>query len=256
MKIYCVSHKSPTFQSVDNFILCSSKKHGFAREIIIPDDFYGEIFHGDILSEYTQLFGLADYLSTNENSEEKIYIFQYRKFITTKQAFQRSTNIPYLYSYSPSDASTYFPTISELSNLSGLLVGPIAKFKSVAYHYSQTHLIEDYCKFMCSLSASNVFSNARCAKFADCKLLIPAPSLGITQVGLFVSQMNTLKEIWLHFYENFYIQRQGYQRRVGGFLLERLHSYLILEEIHKRKYKFSVGKQIVVSNNLNILKSE
>lgn len=256
MKFYCVSHKPPTFQTVEKFTLCSSRDHGYENQITIPDDFYGEKFHGDILSEYTQLFGLADYLNKNENQDERIYIFQYRKFITIKSARQVSSNVPYLHAYSPIEAPIYFPAVVSLSELPGLLIGPVVKFKSVAHQYAKTHLIEDYCKFMCSLSFSDEFNVERCGNFADCKFLIPAPSLGITQVGLFISQMNTLRRIWSHFYKFFYNQRHGYQRRVGGFLLERLHSFLVIEEINKNIHKYSVGKQIVVSNSLHISPSQ
>jgi len=256
MKFYCVSHKPPAFEIEIDYTHFCSKDLGLNNQVIIPDDFYGESFHGDILSEYTQLFGLADFLSRNENPQEKIYIFQYRKFITTKPANQVSTNMPYAHAYLPLEAKKYFPTTSDLNELSEHLVGPIVKYKSVANQYAAVHLIQDYCKFICSLSLSGDFSIVRCANFADSELLIPSPSLGLTQVGIFISHMNILKSIWSHFYKYFYIQRNGYQRRVGGFLLERLHSFLILEEIKKENIKFSKGQQIVISNSLVITRSE
>lgn len=72
------------------------------NQLIVPDDLYGEKFDGRILSEYTQLFGLAEFLK-DAPKEEKFYIFQYRKFISLRQPETLSTNLIYAYSVNSSD---------------------------------------------------------------------------------------------------------------------------------------------------------
>ena len=84
-------------------------------------------------------------------------------------------------------------------------------------------------------------------------MLIPAPSLGVTRVDIFLKHMNLLTLAWKHFSNHFSIFRDGYQRRLGGFLLERLHSFLIYEEINvKQNFVAFQGSQIVISDSLII----
>ena len=39
--------------------------------------------------------------------------------------------------------------------------------------------------------------------------------------------MNILKETWAEFSDHYFFKRDGYQRRVAGYLMERLHSVLL-----------------------------
>jgi hypothetical protein len=58
--------------------------------------------------------------------------------------------------------------------------------------------------------------------------------------------MATLQSVWELFYHTSYEKRDGYQRRVGGFLLERLHSFLIYERLKENPQQFISGHQYVV----------
>ena len=84
---------------------------------------------------------------------------------------------------------------------------------------------------------------------------MPAPSLGVFRVDIFLKHMEVLKMVWTHFAEHFLVPRDGYQRRVGGFLLERLHSFLICEEVINKIYNVFHGNQVVVSDSLEIEKN-
>ena len=250
MNLYCVGHKPPLFFPNRSFKLVSPNFFSEFEQLIIRDDAFGESFHGEILSEYTQLFGLAEYLK-NHQKTEKFYIYQYRKFISFFQSSQQSSNQPWSFVSSPSEAVSLFPSSDELLGLEGrLLVGPALKVRSLAQQYAAAHLIEDFIKFILSLSALGIFSSKRCQEFIDCEILFPAPSLGVTQVDVFLRHMAILKMAWEHFYNNFYIHRDGYQRRVGGFLLERLHSFLILQDINVyESIKVDYGFQIVIADS-------
>lgn len=250
MNLYCVGHRAPIFTINTSYKLVSPFSCPNIDQLIIPDDALGEFFHGKILSEYIQLFGLAEFLKNNPKNE-KFYIFQYRKFISFNQSPQISANQNYSYVSSPTDATTLFPTPDELHSLEGrLLLGPALKIRSIAHHYATFHLTEDFTKFILSVSTLSDFNSKLCKEFIDCELLFPAPSLGVTQVDLFLKHMSILKSAWEHFSNNFYKNRDGYQRRVGGFLLERLHSFLIFQDIHVYgNYKATQGFQIVINNS-------
>jgi hypothetical protein len=250
MKLFCIGHKAPLFSIELPYTHVSPVLCCGIKQLIIPDDSLGVNYHGNILSEYTQLFGLSEFIK-NQSSSEKIYIFQYRKFISFRKNHQISTNLPYSFICSPKEATDLFPSEIELSGLGNhLLVGPTIKLRSLADNYGRSHLIEDFSKFILSLSSLIDFDTKRCEKFIDCPMLIPAPSLGVTRVDVFLKHMSTLKAVWSHFSNHFSINRDGYQRRVGGFLLERLHSFLIYEDVNiNNNFDCIQGHQIIISNS-------
>jgi len=256
MKYYCIGHKAPIFPIGSPYTHVSPVVSPGINQLIIPDNIYGEKFHGSILSEYTQLFGLAEFLK-DSSTLEKLYIFQYRKFISFRPGAQISTNQPHSFACSSEEGGTLFPSKVELSRLGeALLSGPAIKIRSIAHQYSRAHFVEDFSKFMLSLNSLNGFDIKRCENFVNCGILIPAPSLGVTRTDIFLKHMAILKLAWIHFSNHFSISRDGYQRRVGGFLLERLHSFLLYEEIFiKKNYSVFKGHQITISDSLNIQKT-
>jgi hypothetical protein len=253
MKLFCIGHKAPKFLIDLPYTHVSPVDFFGINQLIIPDDIYGKNYHGSILSEYTQLFGLAEFLK-DASSLEKFYIFQYRKFISFRPGAQTSTNQPYSYACSSEEGATLFPSPDEISTLGdALLVGPAIKIRSIAHDYSERHFVEDFSKFVLSLRSLNEFDEKRCEDFINCEMLLPAPSLGVSRVDIFLKHMSILKLAWEHFCNHFSISRDGYQRRLGGFLLERLHSFLLYEEINiKKNFVVFQGYQIVISNSLII----
>ena len=253
MKYYCIGHKLPIFSPREPYVHVSPNVYPELNQLIVEEDKYGEKFHGSILSEYAQLFGLAEFLK-DASSLEKFYIFQYRKFISFRPGAQKSTSQSYSYACSSEEGAILFPSPDEISTLSdALLVGPAMKIRSIAYDYSARHFAEDFSKFLISLSSLNEFGEKRCEDFINCEMLIPAPSLGVTRVDIFLKHMNLLTLAWKHFSNHFSIIRDGYQRRLGGFLLERLHSFLIYEEINvKQNFVAFQGSHIVISDSLII----
>ena len=105
---------------------------------------------------------------------------------------------------------------------------------------------------MISLYFAGGFDEQRCKNFINYQILLPAPSLGVFRVDIFLKHMEVLKVVWAHFAEHFFVARDGDQRRVGGFLLERLHSFLICEEASNKIYNVVHGNRVVVSDSLVI----
>lgn len=253
MKYFCIGHRAPLFSPNSLYTHVSSIVFQELQQIIVPDDVFGPKYHGSILSEYTQLFGLAKVLEESPK-DERIYIFQYRKFLSLMKGSQLSSNMPYVYACLPEEGEMLFPSHLDFQGLKDeFVIGQPIAVDSVAQQYALSHRVEDFSAFIYSLSKMNGFNERRCMNFIHSKMLLPAPSIGVFKIGIFLEHMQTLQSAWQHFSSNFYVSREGYQRRVGGFLLERLHSFLILEEINrKEQVLIKQGYQIVISDSLEI----
>ncbi len=252
MRSFCVSHRGPVFAPGLPFTHVSAAASAQPRQLIVPDDAFGAPLHGAILSEYTQLFGLAEELGRQAGDPgEHIHIFQYRKFLSLRPGGRRSDNMPYAFAVPGSEAAALFPTEDQLAQLEGrLFVGPALQVRSLAANYGELHLAEDFAGFALCLREVDGFDRQRCDRFIHRDLLLPVPSIGVTRIALFRQHMGILRAAWEVFQRDAYRPRTGYQRRVGGFLLERLHSFLLLEEIEDRsRVRFVQGHQIVVSDS-------
>jgi hypothetical protein len=256
MKAFCIGHKPPCFQLSQPYTLVSPESFAVPNIFVIPDNYFGDLFHGSVLSEYTQLIGLAEFFKiSNADLNEKVFIFQYRKFISLKKTLSVSTNNPWTFTANSFEAQRIFPSLNELDKLPcTYLLGPCVNFsQSLAKSYAISHIIEDFVGFCIALRSVPGFTAKRCALFLNCEILIPAPSLGVTTIGKMIEIMDILKAAWYEFASNYYTPRSGYQRRVGGFLLERLHSFLLYEFffIQGNKYALS-GNQITVSETPHV----
>ena len=252
---YCIGHVLPAFSIPQDFtyvgpVFCNKA----SKTIFIPSESPGDVFDGRFLSEYAQLFGLADMLGPLGSGS--LYLFQYRKFISLRCGMRQSTNIPYAYASLGDEAEKLFPNITELNTLSSeVMVGPIIRIPSTAANFSQYHLVEDFAAFCHTLGTLSILSTSDISRFINYKLLIPAPSLGLYPYELFYSHMQILRRAWVRFYEIHFLPREDYQRRVGGFLLERLHSFLILDALQKQQLRAHQGHQIIISDAAHIRSS-
>lgn len=253
--IYCIGHKPIAFHCPVDYLYITPQMIVDSNCLYIPDSFFGEVFNGSFLSEYTQLIGLRDHLLAEQvSSDNYIYIFQYRKFLSIqKPNCDPSINNPWSYPVTPQLAGNFFPNNSTLEMFNNCsIIGPVIKVRSLAHNYAHVHEVEDFTSFLLSLRET-IFDSGECDRFSKYDLLIPAPSLGLFRIGFFLEVVDRMINAWSHFYHNFYVQRDGYQRRVGGFLLERLNSYLLLSAINSNKIKnYTQGFQITVSNSQRI----
>ena len=253
MTLYCIGHCPPVFTPRLDFTFVTSGLPAGENCLFIPDDWLGDAFHGRVLSEYTQLFGLADRLRGTPR-DARIYVFQYRKFLSLRAGRRRSVNMPYAFASTRQEAEALFPTQEEIDHCTHVhLLGPAIRVRSLAKDYASSHLVEDFCGLVACLRDVPGFDHRRVRAFVSCQILFPAPSLGVTSTGLFIDQMDTLRSAWGRFHEHYYQARDGYQRRVGGFLLERLHSFLIYEILNgNRDARPLSGHQVVVSEDARI----
>ena len=251
-KYFCVGHAAPIFSVSQQYLLVAPETSDHPDGLVISDDYFGEMFDGKILSEYTQLFALADHLEDHHSdSPERVYIFQYRKFLSLQSTPTASTNNPWSFVATREQAQQIFPSMDTLSVLpADFLVGPCVNFgHSLSKSYSISHIADDFVGFCVALSGMPDFDDERCERFFRHEILIPAPSLSMQPRDFFINSMNILRRAWLLYRKRFYRRREGYQRRVGGFLLERLHSFLLCEHLMHYKKEFAMqGQQITVND--------
>jgi hypothetical protein len=246
MQFFCVSHLPARFDPGRDYISVSPQQFGDRETLVIPDDHFGPAWDGRVLSEYTQLFGLADWLAGSDHADA-ILLFQYRKFVSIRHSGRRWAERDFAFVSSPSEAPPLFLTDHDLSQRDGrTLVGPLLPVSTLAAQYAKFHVAADFARFCLSLPSVDGFDLSRCASFASHRFLVPSPALGIFSVATFLRQMSILRQAWAAFHEQYYIPREGYQRRVGGFLLERLHSFLLLEEAASGAIVLAPGYQIAV----------
>lgn len=226
MKLICMGHRAPLFTIDRPFRMLSSVPLDLPNVEVIPDDIWGERYDGAVLSEFLQLFVLAEQLDPAD--DEPIFLFQYRKFITP--APTRADPLAYRgHSYTPDEAARAFPSADLLAPLTGPIVGEIIA-ADVAQQYAAFHIASDFVCFCMALTDSGLFSPSETADFARAQALIPSATLGIYPTSTLVRHLAILRHAWNAFRDRDYVPRSGDQRRVGGFLLERLHSFLVLKD--------------------------
>jgi hypothetical protein len=224
MKHVCISHAPLRFTPTVPFAFYSPMPIVDVDTVVISDDSLGPDFDGRVLSEYLQLFALAD---SWRDSAELINLFQYRRFLTP---LPPPPGLPQKNGgarCSPAQAAALFPPSSAFDSVDRPVIGPVLKV-DIAAQYAANHPIEDLRNFTRSMAQSGVFSRAEAAQFLAATHFLVSPSIGIYPARMLVLHLDLMRQVWQHFRAHYFIPRGGYQRRVGGYLMERLQSFLVL----------------------------
>jgi hypothetical protein len=231
-----VGHRQPSFKLLPNEIFVGQYSDApSTKSFSIMDDALGEIFSGKVLAEYFYLFYIFLSGQFEAIQTDYCYLSQYRKFVSTIPGSRRPPGMQHLYSSGPAEADTYRLSENAIVRRLSLrreLFGPVFDLRlSLLDNYAKKHLVGDFVAFAISMSKSGIFSESEISRFLKINYLIATPSLGLLKTRDLISDLYKMRVVWRHFYAHFYMPRPGYQRRVGGFLLERLHSFLILQRI-------------------------
>lgn len=228
LKAYCVGHTLPLFVPPIPYEMLCPASLGITNELVIADNRFGSSVDGSSLAEYSQLFGLHDRLLSGDIVADDIFLFQYRKFISPTFGGAESAS-PWIRVLTPEEAPSIFPSAEQLEIFaSRLAVGSVFDFgESISGNYARVHVIEDLVMFAAACAESDALNQADINSFATLRGIIPSPAVCYIQSELFVKIMGILRNVWDHYHPHYHIQRIGYQRRVAGYLLERLHSYLL-----------------------------
>lgn len=240
----------PAYHQADRTTILGPLKQTESGVQPVSDDWGGAPLDGRVLSEYCQLFWLSNQLINGNTDKRFLVLSQYRKFISLKPGNIRASNVPYSFIATSQDALDLLLSDSQirrlLDNQKRCITGPVLKVGSIIQNYARYHVLSDFLRFCDQMLLTRQFNPDFVARFTSCSSLIPAPSLGLHPLTEFLSDMANLWKVWQNFYHASYVKREGYQRRVGGFLLERLHSFLIYERMMHNPDQHFIGHQYVV----------
>lgn len=228
MKAYCIGHTMPLFKPPVFFEMLCPTSLGIPNELVVDDNRFGAGIDGGGLAEYSQLFGLHDLLLSGDVVAEHLFLFQYRKFISTLMGGVESVS-PWIRVLMPDTAPAVFPSQVQLDAFSErLAVGSIFDFgESISSNYARVHVIDDLVMFAAACAESGALDKADIKSFATLRGIIPSPAVCCVHVDVFMKIIGILKTVWKAYSPDYQIARTGYQRRVAGYLLERLHSFLL-----------------------------
>lgn len=223
--------------------------------IHLKHDYLGK--YGHSLSEYTQLLWVFDNLEAIVGSHRYIRTFHYRRFvaISPPTTGTRSENQPWSTTIAESEIKNFEHEFSrEMTD--ECFNTPINFSTGLLGQYSKNHFINDFLAFLQYLGEMQILSDDEIVEFATSPTLIPAASIGIFRRETFEFIFGTLRRASDFINSDHFILRDGYQRRSGGFLLERLNSYLILKLVQAGISKPNFGYNIVSSETLTVSGSE
>lgn len=220
------------------------------RTAIVPDELYGE--HGHSLSEYAQLIWLRQHIDQLAPEARYVNIFHYRRFVSRQPVDSpKASNLPWVTLVQGNDISTY-ASCFERENHGNCFNTPI-RFEGVLNQYANVHVREDILNFTQYLLEIEMFNSKQAERFLSYDRLIPACSVGIYEVKTFKKLFAYLERAAEFLNTPYFVPREGYQRRSMGFLLERLHSFIILEFL-ERQGQF--GCNMTISESTDIYRTE
>ena len=247
LRAFCIGHLPPRFAPALDYTMLCPQSLGVAGELVIDDRRFGPGCDGAALAEYSQLFGLQDLIEAGDLVADRLYLFQYRKFIGLQLGGAPAT-APWVRVLQPAEAQTLFPTAEQLLAVpQPVLVGSVQPLgSSMAQHYALVHVIDDLVAFAACLADAGLDA-AEVRGFASFQGLIPSPALCLVDTPLFLRHMRVLRSAWTSFARHGAVARDGYQRRVAGYLLERLHSHLLCRALlDGSQPEVAVGHRYVV----------
>lgn len=213
------------------------------RSIVVDDSYFGE--HGSALSEYVQLLWLYDHFDTIVDSYDFVRVFQYRRFVSHSRVGRRS-KIRYIRWIKADELLRREKDFSRYSTTE--LFNQIYKSRrGMLRQYGAAHVLIDIINFSKFLLETEVLDTKRVASFLSDPPMIPACNMGTFRVATLREILATLKRAAEFIKTSYFTPRTGYQRRVLGFLLERLNSHLLLHRVETGSTQASFGHHILIS---------
>ena len=220
---------------------------GQRRLAVVEDASFGAA--GDTLSEYAQLIWLSDHLHEIADGFEFIRIFHYRRFTCRAQptAGAQAANQPWSRTLTDSDLPRFDAEFSRRQDAE--LFNTQVDMGGMLPQYAAAHVLEDLFHFAGFLLARGILSSAEACEFLQGGTLIPACNIGVFRLRTQRMMFRVLKAAAGFIDSAYFVRRDGYQRRNGGFLLERLHSFLILKAISSGLCQPRFGHNMVLSQD-------
>ena len=118
--------------------------------------------------------------------------------------------------------------------------------------YGAVHVLVDFVNFSKFLFETGVLDSSQVASFLTGTTLIPSSSIGTFQSSTLRQILMTLRDASNFLKSDYFVPREGYQRRVLGYLLERLNSHLILTRIQSGLSESNFGYHTILSRGPSI----
>ena len=248
---FIIGHQRPSFNIWDGWKFVTFEARSDSDFILEPEWKSNDELTDTLLGEYYFLFCLSKELKKRAIVCQRITISQYRRFVSNKVFGNVALN--------QSWTRTITPELAEVLNINSLvehpgsdfLISTIGSCDSILNQFSDHHSMRDILRFASDLVDADVLNNEQVKEMIFQNCFIPAPSNGTFPLATFLEINRKLEEATNVFFRNGYVPRGGYQRRVIGFCLERLNSYLLMKELqdHGVNPLSVMGQQITVSEN-------
>jgi hypothetical protein len=220
-----------------------------SRLAIVPDSTYGAF--GSALSEYAQLIWLRRNLDRIIDGHTHIRVFHYRRFVAQqlRNVGKRSTNQPWATTIRDEQIPEFEREFSRVSPDSELLNTKVRFQGGMIGQYAHAHVLEDLLSFSRFLCSSKMYSNITVADMLQSTCFIPACNIAILSVENFKVVYDKIVAAASFLTSSDFVLRSGYQRRNLGFLLERLHSYVLQALLDNGKIQASFGFNYILSES-------
>ena len=203
------------------------------------------------IGEYMYLFALRRKLEKS-NPSASVTVAQYRRFVSSKTIGQVAQNMTYARTVTNQELNEHdLESLLKPSQGQWLISSSVRMQASVVDQYAKHHILRDWYRFLADGIDSGALTNEEARQASLTSLLIPAPSNGVFPIAVLVKHLTTLETVAQAFINGGFVEREEYQRRSLGFCLERLHSFLVLQEVLKSGLKLEnvSGYQTVLSDS-------
>lgn len=207
-----------------------------------PDD--------QLIGEYFFLFALARQLRTAAPGG-LVTFAQYRRLVANASIGMPSPNHPWTRVIDRGTAASLDATTLTAPRAKGFLVSSGMPVPSVLLQFAVHHPARDLARFLSDAVDAGVLDDREATNVLTLKYLIPAPSTGTFPLATFIDTCRILERATYAFVEGGYRPRDDYHRRIIGFCLERLNSYLVLRELTRLgiDLKDATGQQLTIADD-------
>lgn len=214
---------------------------------LVDDSLFGP--NGSALSEYVQLLWLLDHLDAVALDCSYVRIFHYRRFVSREAPIvgQRSSNLTWSTAITEVDLDNFASAFDRFSD-NEIFNTPVQFKGGMLKQYATVHVLEDMLNFTKFLIENGIFSDITAVEFLLEQTQIPACNIGVFTLETYRSIFSTLRKAADFVHSPYFVARSGPQRRLVGFLLERLHGYLIFQRIRQGGSIAHFGHNVVISD--------
>jgi hypothetical protein len=246
----CLGHLPfpETYADRVDVFLTSREIHGHGRAIFVDDAIWGP--NGGALSEYSQLLWLSDNFDQVVGESAFVRVFQYRRFVSRNRVGRQATAD--FFTYIHADELESFADDFARNDEVELFNRPHQFRGGMLSQYAEVHPMDDLLAVLRLLLHTGRITQMAAAAFLREDYVIPSCNMGVFRRQTLKHILNLLRPVAEFLQSPDYVARDGYNRRSLGFILERLHSFIILDLIRTGQAAQNFGNHIVISESAEV----